>query len=84
LERPNLARESRNTVQTSEPDKVPGLARSGKWGAFPGHGYRLSAPALADIAAILKAAEKRQGRPARTRLKGLIAASLRRIARARR
>lgn len=43
--------------------------------------YRLSAPAAADIAAILRTSETMHGASARTRYRGLLAAALRRIAR---
>ena len=42
--------------------------------------FRLSGPAKADIAAILRTSRDRHGGPARTRYRALIAAALRRIA----
>jgi len=42
--------------------------------------YRLSDPAKADLAAILRASEAQHGREARLRYRGLLAAALRRIA----
>ena len=42
--------------------------------------YRLSGPATADIAEILRSSEDRHGRDARLRYRGLLSAALRRIA----
>ena len=42
--------------------------------------YRLSGPATADIAEILRSSEDRHGRDARLRYRGLLSATLRRIA----
>ncbi len=42
--------------------------------------YRLSQPAKADIASILRSSETRHGADARVRYRGLLAATLRRIA----
>jgi len=42
--------------------------------------YRLSAPAKADIAAILKASEARHGADARRRYRACLAAAMRRVA----
>lgn len=42
--------------------------------------YRLSAPAKADIAAILKASEERHGKEARIRYRACLTAAMRRVA----